>query len=402
MRIKPKRRKKSFDGREITVSVVYHPNFEVAVIKALLTKLGLVNDEMVSKFNSQCAFGNLTTMLAVQLHDYDKWFAKALSTAKTNGSVIVTVGVDILIINAIQTFLGQAITERVADAVNQANSAGMSAVNGIVKGNAEALGDLNLGGGKAAQGALNSLTAPVGSDLFNRGLSDLSDGSLRFVKGLGKMFVQNPADDIIMLGGGEFSAVQTLTFFESVGRNLDSGELAVLTPIFGSSVEYGAIRIKAGDAGVLSIGSDTDSQGRMTFLHNTRALTHGNTIYMKYAVPGSSDWNATLVHETTHVWQNQNGGTDYMTEALYAQIFGEGYEYDAAVSQGRTWFLLNPEQQAQLIEDAFASGFLQNGLPSGRWLERRPQGGFVQRIDFEQYFVNQNILGQLRSGQGAT
>ncbi|MGI8555164.1 MAG: hypothetical protein ACR2LT_02255 [Pyrinomonadaceae bacterium] len=28
---------------------------------------------------------------------------------------------------------------------------------------------------------------------------------------------------------------------------------------------------------------------------------------------------ATLVHETTHVWQHQNGGDDYMIRELHAQ-----------------------------------------------------------------------------------
>ena len=57
--------------------------------------------------------------------------------------------------------------------------------------------------------------------------------------------------------------------------------------------------------------------------NNQRALTRGNTIYMKNNPPGSTTWFSTLVHETTHVWQNQNGGTDYMSAALHAQIFGK-------------------------------------------------------------------------------
>jgi hypothetical protein len=123
---------------------------------------------------------------------------------------------------------------------------------------------------------------------------------------------------------------------------------------------------------------------------------------MKYKTPASPDWNSTLVHETVHVWQNQNGGTDYMLEAIHAQLTaGYGYEDDILVKK-RTWYLLNPEQQGQLIQDAYTYGFLQNGLPNGKWMEPQPGGGTARRMDFEQYFVSQNILGQLRAGQGAT
>lgn len=115
------------------------------------------------------------------------------------------------------------------------------------------------------------------------------------------------------------------------------------------------------------------------------------------------NWDSVLVHETTHVWQHQNGGTDYMSEALFAQMLGGGYRYeDDILIKNKTWAMLNPEQQGQLIEDAFASGFLQNGIPNGRWMESLPGGGSRQRADIEQYFINQNILGQLRAGQGAT
>ena len=38
-----------------------------------------------------------------------------------------------------------------------------------------------------------------------------------------------------------------------------------------------------------------------------------------------------------------------MSEALYAQIFGEGYRYEDAVSkQNKTWMMLNPEQASQV------------------------------------------------------
>ena len=107
-----------------------------------------------------------------------------------------------------------------------------------------------------------------------------------------------------------------------------------------------------------------------------------------------------LVHETTHVWQNQNGGTDYMTEAIYAQIFGEGYEYGDVILNGRTWFLLNPEQQAQLIEDAFRNGYFRNG----GWSNAKPISDNSKHIIPPQNMINymNQVKPQLQAGQGAT
>jgi hypothetical protein len=105
------------------------------------------------------------------------------------------------------------------------------------------------------------------------------------------------------------------------------------------------------------------------------------------------------MNEATHVWQAQNGGADYISEAVYAQVFGDGYNYQKGINEAKTLAMLDPEQQAKLIEDAYSSGFLQGGAPSGKWID--PNDG-RHRTDFEQYFINQNILGQLRSGQGAT
>ena len=396
MRIKSKRRKESFAVQNVNVNVVYQPNLDAAIARALLVKLGLDSDLLIDRFHLQFNHGNLITLFVVQMHGYGKWLATQISTARRQGSVNVTVGVDVLIVQAILTFLGQAAFDRVTDAGGQLDRAVAGTVNGIEKRNVEIMNDLNPGGGKIVHGALDLLTAPVGSNLYNRGKSELTDGARQFGKGAGKILVQNPADDLLMLGGGIISGLQTLTFAEAVGRALDAGELAVLTAVFGSSVEYGAIRIKTGYAGLTNIGDDSG----FTLINNRRALTHGNTIYMKYETPGSANWNATLVHETTHVWQNQNGGTDYLSEALYAQIFGEGYEYADVILNGRTWFLLNPEQQGQLIEDAFINGYFQNG----GWSNIKPIRDNSNNIIPPQNMINymNQVKPQLQAGQGAT
>jgi hypothetical protein len=101
------------------------------------------------------------------------------------------------------------------------------------------------------------------------------------------------------------------------------------------------------------------------------------------------------IQETVHVWQNQNGGTDYMGEALWAQAtVGYGY-VDDILKNNKTWYQLNPEQQGLLIQFAYDAGFFQTGI----WTV--PKTNPPQfRPDLAKYM--QNVLPQLRAGQGAT
>jgi hypothetical protein len=103
-----------------------------------------------------------------------------------------------------------------------------------------------------------------------------------------------------------------------------------------------------------------------------RVFTAGYNI----RVPSSSGWyplaahQHVLVHEMVHVWQFENGGPDYMPEALLSQNNGgngfvlddtgtavvpadPGYAFDIAVAAGEQWEEFNPEQQASFIEVAF-------------------------------------------------
>ena len=76
-----------------------------------------------------------------------------------------------------------------------------------------------------------------------------------------------------------------------------------------------------------------------------------------------------------------------MCEALFAQM-SEGYEFaDAITKQNRTWKMLNPEQQAQLIEDAFLADYFTNKVWAGN--------AFMTR-----YVMT--ITSDLINGKGAT
>ncbi|HET6960885.1 MAG TPA: DUF4157 domain-containing protein, partial [Terriglobia bacterium] len=191
--------------------------------------------------------------------------------------------------------------------------------------------------------------------------------------GLLKTFVQTPVDATLVMGGRAISAIQTLIGVEPVGRKLTEDEITELRKVYGESIDYSKVRIKEGDAGLFSVSG--------------RAFTHGDTIYIpKKDLPLTKDL---LVHEMGHVWQHQNGGTDYMSEALAGQYVGDGYNFEKGIDEGKSWSELNPEQQAELLQQAYKSGFFNS--PGQRFT--------YNGKDYTDYL--NEALRQLRAGQGA-
>ncbi|NMO14145.1 hypothetical protein HPC49_22065 [Pyxidicoccus fallax] len=134
--------------------------------------------------------------------------------------------------------------------------------------------------------------------------------------------------------------MQTLLGVEPVGRKLTDAELAVLRSVYGDFLDTSKLRIKEGDVGLLTLSG--------------RPFTHGNTLYIpRKHLPLTEEL---LVHEAAHAWQHQNGGTDYMSESLVGQYLGDGYDFAKALTEGKSWAEMSPEQQAELLEQAFRQG----------------------------------------------
>ncbi|HVS03556.1 MAG TPA: DUF4157 domain-containing protein [Thermoanaerobaculia bacterium] len=254
-----------------------------------------------------------------------------------------------------------------------------------------------------------------GIETFGRGIGkifrgDVLDGLADLGKGLLETFLQTPADAVLMLGGRVVSAVQTVFGLEAPGRKLSGDEIAMLRDVYGDSIDYDSVRIKEGKTGVFGASG--------------RPFTHGNTIYVPQSWlndhPDPAERRQLLVHEMAHVWQNQHGGTDYMTEALGAQWFGDGYNFAKGLVAGERWGDLNPEQQAELLEKAFESGYLTSSDPNKRFLVKLTDPdsdhGFEVRMvtagsaDHEALLaagygdftaVLEDALRQVREGQGA-
>jgi len=244
--------------------------------------------------------------------------------------------------------------KRVGDGVRSLVTGAVSTVVGIGKHLWEGIKTFGGGIGTIFQGKL-------GEGLKDMGL------------GLVKTFIQTPVDAVLVMGGRAISAIQTVLGLEPPGRKLSGSEIETLRKVYGDSIDYSRMRLKEGSSGLFSLTG--------------RAFTHGDTIYIpKEDLPLTEDL---LVHESAHVWQHQNGGTDYMSEALWAQNFGDGYDFEKGLREGKSWGQLNPEQQAQLLQQAYRSGFFDG-----------PGRRFVRNgTDYTDYL--NDALAQIRKGQGA-
>jgi hypothetical protein len=130
-------------------------------------------------------------------------------------------------------------------------------------------------------------------------------------------------------------------------RPLTPAETQKLQRVFGGGLNYGPVCL-------------VKLSRFVTTLNGSRAFVTGNAVNLPesdYLAIQNGRSFPLLVHEMTHIWQFQRKGWGYVAEALWAQSFGDGYDYAKALRQGTAWRKMNPEQQAQMIEDAFKSGY---------------------------------------------
>lgn len=238
------------------------------------------------------------------------------------------------------------------------------AVGGLVTGVKDAAVGL-VRNGMAATQTLASGLGQVFTGRFREGFGELARGLVQVV--------QTPVDAVLMVGGRALSAVQTLLGVEPVRRGLTEQEGAVLRQVYGDSLDYSRISIKEGNAGLLTMSG--------------RPFVHGDTIFVPSKhVPLRMD---ILVHEAAHIWQHQHGGTDYMSEALVAQFFGDGYDLGKGLREGKSWSQLNPEQQAELLEQGYRAGYF----------ETPPRRLYVDGVDYTAQL--EAALREVRAGRGA-
>jgi len=149
-----------------------------------------------------------------------------------------------------------------------------------------------------------------------------------------------------LLGVGEI--LETLADFVKFNtRKLTGEEIAKALSVFGTSINYGLVRV---DEAALSVWVIK----KLLQYPQYREFT---TLHTINGVGGIADY--TLIHELTHVWQYQQSGAIYAFEALHAQHTAQGYDYRgleglrAAKSTGKGLTSFNREQQAQIVEDFY-------------------------------------------------
>jgi hypothetical protein len=279
-------------------------------------------------------------------------------------------------------------------ALNEIKNRGLDIGRSLVNVVTEGLGGLGRsfveGGGKILKGAANLLNpAPLGK-LFTGDFkgawqdfkSNAVNGAKNIANGLVQATIQGPFDTAIVGLQNGVSAIQTALGLEPAGRGLTDAETADLKKVYGNSMDYSKIRIKEGNIG----------------LNNFLAPhTIGNTIYLpknSYKDQGTE----LLVHEAAHSWQYQNGGTDYIGESVWNQAKGaisggsrnEAYDFGKAIKAGKSWTELNPEQQAHLIDQAYAERLFDD--PNAKFI-------LTDGTDITQYA--RNAIDQMRAGKGA-
>lgn len=187
----------------------------------------------------------------------------------------------------------------------------------------------------------------------------------------------------LLFHGGQSVGAMLRTFqLEAPARNLKPEEISELKRVFQTSLDYEKIIIKAGDSNFLTA--------------SRRAFVLGNTIYM----PNKTFSWGLLVHESVHVWQHQHGGLGYIGKSLYGQYWGDGYDFAKGIDQGLIWSALNPEQQAELIQQGFEYGFFHSN--DGHRFRCRASDNdrfFFNNKDYTDYL--NSALIELRAGRGA-
>lgn len=273
-------------------------------------------------------------------------------------------------VNTAVNAVGDAVSD-VAEAIGNAISDGLEAIGGLLSGIPVVggvlggifhwLGNVVASATDLVGAAIKGVTAIVGSALSGAikivggGIGGLLawDGRV-FVDGWGDL-LSGIAGAVIGIVGKAIGVVQTVFGLQWGKRSLTGAEQKMLRQVFRNSVALYNVRVVDGFAGLYSI--------------NDRAFTLGNTVYMKDEMVNSPfDYNHTLVHECTHVWQYQNVGYQYTMQAIWAQLTlpGQGYSWRDELGRGKTrWQDFDREAEAAFIEDVWQRGSRSKSALSG-------------------------------------
>lgn len=125
------------------------------------------------------------------------------------------------------------------------------------------------------------------------------------------------------------------------GRPLLPAEIALARPIFRNTIDYSRVRLIP------------TSVAEFTTVGNNIRVSRNFTISEPF-------FAETFIHELTHIWQYQHGGTSYISVSLAAQIAASlktpsrNFAYDYQITPDKSFFSFLPEQQGLIVQNYFA------------------------------------------------
>lgn len=264
--------------------------------------------------------------------------------------------------------------EAVGDAVNDGlNWVGdkiggkpfFSWLGGIIKGAFSILGAVVKGGFGIVGNVIGGVIKIIG------GIITLQGGII--LEGIWDI-VSSVFGAVIVIVGKLIALIQSIFYAQAFERKLNEREKELLQKVFKNTLNYYVVRIIEGHAGIFGL--------------NDRPFTLGNTIYMK----STTFTIDTIVHETTHVWQYQQTGDRYASDAIAAQWFtSDEYNWQKEVEDRNKndWTEFNNEAQAEFFKDLWLDGELQD--KAGTTI-RSGNGSFFD-ADEESNFGNFEVAG---------
>ncbi|MBW7910839.1 MAG: Rhs element Vgr protein [Alphaproteobacteria bacterium] len=130
-------------------------------------------------------------------------------------------------------------------------------------------------------------------------------------------------------------------------RPLSAGETALARRVFGDAIDYARVTVTEGKfIGFQPYGTAMAPDGHL-YMHGC---------YKDDYSCEADHWQGHFIHEMTHVWQQQNGVLNPVTEAMRLSVkFGFNYNaaYDYKLEHGKDLLDYNMEQQASIVQDYF-------------------------------------------------
>ena len=212
---------------------------------------------------------------------------------------------------------------------------------------------------KAAVDLVHDLGLGVydGAKIMEEGVADIArgniiDGVTKLYVGMAKLAVEAPLSAYTAYVLSGVSSLQILVGLEPIGRPYTPEEYAYINWVFWYNNGWWSdkVLIKEGFCGIYSIVSP-------------RPFTVKSNIYLKDAVTWATATKRRelTIHESTHVWQWWNGGSDYILDSVYYQgrhyVVGgpDPYLWQPSVDSGTQWSSLQAEHQASFVESAYGS-----------------------------------------------